>query len=120
MIFLMESPLIDRYLDYISVVRRYSERTCGIYAASLDEFCRFAGPADDDELIASLIPNMIRGYEVALLDRKLNERTVNLHISSASYSYKIFIFTFFDYRKDHRELAPACLAVFHFNLSLMD
>ncbi len=84
MIFLMESPLIDRYLDYISVVRRYSERTCGIYAASLDEFCRFAGPADDDELIASLIPNMIRGYEVALLDRKLNERTVNLHISVIS------------------------------------
>ena len=85
MIFLMESPLIDRYLDYISVVRRYSERTCGIYAASLDEFCRFAGPADDDELIASLIPNMIRGYEVALLDRKLNERTVNLHISVNRY-----------------------------------
>ena len=33
--------LTDSYIDYISKVRRYSGRTCRIYADALAEFCRF-------------------------------------------------------------------------------
>lgn len=80
----MESSLIDRYITYVSTVRRYSSRTRDIYASSLANFCAYAGPENDDELVASLIPNMIRGYEVDLLDKGMKARTVNLHISVLS------------------------------------
>ena len=89
--------LVAKYIDYISVVRRYSPRTCSIYVESLRQFCEFAqvpqregsaaGPAlseEDGKLAESLIPNIIRGYEVDMLNRNLKPRTVNLHISVLS------------------------------------
>ncbi len=80
----MESRLVSRYLEYISAVRRYSVRTCEIYTECLRSFCEFADAGSDDELAASLVPGMIRGYEVQLLGRKLKARTVNLHVSVLS------------------------------------
>ena len=76
--------LVDKYLEYISAVRRYSDRTRDIYGKCLGEFCAFAQAKDDTELQESLIPNIIRGYEVSLLERNLKSRTVNLHISVLS------------------------------------
>ncbi len=80
----MESRLIERYLEYVSTVRRYSPRTVKIYRDSLDTYCSLAGISSDDELLESLIPNVIRGYEVRLLEKGLKARTANLHISVLS------------------------------------
>lgn len=80
----MDSELISRYLDYISNVRRYSGRTSEIYSDSLSGFCEFAGVHDDRELLESLIPNIIRGYEVVMLRKRMKARTANLHISVLS------------------------------------
>ena len=38
----MDSDLINRYMDYISTVRRYSRRTAEIYMSSLEEFRAFS------------------------------------------------------------------------------
>ena len=76
--------LVEKYLTYISTVRRYSVRTRDIYGKCLGEFCVFTQASDDAELLESLIPNIIRGYEASLLEKKLNARTVNLHISVLS------------------------------------
>lgn len=74
-------PLIDEYITYISSVRRYSRRTVEIYSGILREFADFAS----GDLLESLVPRMIRSYEVYLLDtRKDDPRTVNLHISVLS------------------------------------
>lgn len=80
---------IDKYIEYISSVRRYSPRTCEIYRSSLDIFMEFismkAGRACGNDLPDFLIPSMTRSYEVYLLeDRKMNSRTVNLHLSVLS------------------------------------
>lgn len=80
----MTEGLISRYLTYISDVKRYSDRTRDIYASAMEEFRIFTQASDDSELLESLIPNIIRGYEVSLLDRNLKPRTVNLHISVIS------------------------------------
>lgn len=79
-----EMELIEKYLTYISAVRRYSARTRDIYGKCLVEFSDYVQASDDSELLESLIPNMIRGYEVNLLGRRLKARTVNLHISVLS------------------------------------
>ena len=101
--------LTDSYIDYISKVRRYSGRTCRIYADALAEFCRFCtrdagggasggeapgaapggGILSDGELLENLIPSRLREYEVWLMDGRdgagrLDARTVNLHLSVLS------------------------------------
>ena len=84
--------LIDKYLEYIANVRRYSRRTQEIYAEVLKDFTKFAIPeaasseqVTDLMLKESLTPLVIRGYEMNLLDKKgLSPRTVNLHISVLS------------------------------------
>ncbi len=78
--------LKDKYIAYISGIRRYSRRTQEIYAAVLDEFIGYcAESAEDESVIKALVPDSIRNYEVYLLDNK-NEspRTVNLHLSALS------------------------------------
>ena len=76
--------LTEKYMAYVSTVRRYSPRTRAVYADSLERFCDFAEARTDGDIVASLIPNMIRGYEVSLVGKGLNARTVNLHISVLS------------------------------------
>ena len=84
--------LIDKYLEYIANVRRYSRRTQEIYAEVLKDFTKFAiteaaSPEQVTDLMLkeSLTPLVIRGYEMNLLDKKgLSPRTVNLHISVLS------------------------------------
>jgi len=84
----------SQYIDYISTVRRYSARTCTIYREALEDFFTFcedgdiaAGKAlmDDDGCTDLLTVNLIRSYEVHMMDsRKENARTVNLHLSVLS------------------------------------
>ncbi|MDE7126799.1 MAG: tyrosine-type recombinase/integrase [Bacteroidales bacterium] len=83
---------IDKYIEYISSVRRYSLRTCEIYRSSLGIFMEFirSGTGGDDapgdeDLPDFLTPSMARSYEVYLLeDRGMSPRTVNLHMSVLS------------------------------------
>ena len=78
--------MIDRYLTYLSSVRRYSPRTVEIYRGVLEDFLAFASLRGD---FAALQENLnvqtIRSYEVYLLDeRKERARTVDLHLSVLS------------------------------------
>ena len=84
--------LTDRYIEYITVIRRYSVRTQEIYAGVLDSFVAFAFPeatdrnaVPDTELKSALTVDMFRGYVFHMLDRmSFNPRTVNLHLSVLS------------------------------------
>lgn len=68
--------MIDKYISYISSVRRYSARTQQIYRSVLESFFSYADKLD---------VNNVRNYEVWLLDeKKLTPRTVNLHMSVLS------------------------------------
>lgn len=78
--------LPDSYIDYISGVRRYSPRTCEVYAGVLDNFSAWcSGLPDDSSWAEAMTPSLIRGYEVYLMDT-LDQRpvTVNLHLSVLS------------------------------------
>ncbi|MCM1178302.1 MAG: tyrosine-type recombinase/integrase [Bacteroides sp.] len=81
---------IDKYLGYISSVRRYSGRTCEIYRDSLRIFLEYIGQdsggnVEEEEFTSFLNPSITRAYEVYLLDRRgMDARTVNLHLSVLS------------------------------------
>lgn len=83
--------LIEKYLDYVKNVRRYSSRTFSIYKDVLENFriSLFPGTVSeqicDDAFLEALNPSEIRSYEVSLLDEKgLDTKTVNLHLSVLS------------------------------------
>lgn len=81
--------LIERYIEYVRDVKRYSERTFAIYRDVLKSYVTFvskdAKEADDSELLESLNRSEIRQYEVYLLDKKkCKASTVNQHLSVLS------------------------------------
>ena len=83
--------LIEKYIDYVKNVRRYSSRTFNIYKDVLENFriSLFPGTVSeqicDDAFLEALNPSEIRSYEVSLLDEKgLDTKTVNLHLSVLS------------------------------------
>lgn len=81
--------LIERYIEYVRDVKRYSERTFAIYRDVLKSYVTFiskdAKEADDGELLESLNRSEIRQYEVYLLDEKeCKASTVNQHLSVLS------------------------------------
>ena len=72
--------MIDRYLQYITDIRRYSPRTQQIYRSVLESFFSFAAVEPKDINVQEL-----RAYEVFLMEeRKESPRTVNLHLSVLS------------------------------------
>lgn len=81
--------LVDRYLQYIIGVKRYSARTYAIYCDVLKDFMTYSTGTEapwSQETICSILKSVtIRNYEVFLLDEKgQNPRTVNLHLSVIS------------------------------------
>ena len=81
--------LIERYLEYVRSVKRYSERTFVIYRDVLKSYVSYVSKREDDvsdaELLESLNRSEIRQYEVYLLDEKeCKASTVNQHLSVLS------------------------------------
>ena len=77
--------LIQDYISYIASVRRYSVRTQAIYSDTLAEFAGFVVADSDETLLQSLNHQIIRSYEVYLMEsRKDCPRTVRLHLSVLS------------------------------------
>ena len=80
--------LLEKYIQYIGSVRRYSDRTVSIYETVLKEFCDAVLGEDgysDERLVDALNVSELRSYEVSLMDnRKLASKTVNQHLSVLS------------------------------------
>ena len=73
----------NSYISYLRDVRRYSERTCAIYAEVLDSYVELC--EGDDDFSKTLTVNGVRAYEVWLFDkRKLSPATVSQHLSVLS------------------------------------
>lgn len=70
--------MIDRYIDYIAGVRRYSPRTQDLYRRALEGFAEWCGGEPE------LIPSRIREYEAHLIGSGYSPRTVHLQMSALS------------------------------------
>ena len=79
----------ERFIEYISVHRRYSPRTAALYRDAIERFRLFAmpesqGETDDGQWRQILTPNLIRGYIAKGLEDGLSPRTMNLQLSALS------------------------------------
>ncbi|MDX9782132.1 MAG: tyrosine-type recombinase/integrase [Bacteroidales bacterium] len=75
---------MEEFIGYIGVQKRYSERTLQLYGDYVKELKEFILPADENEFIRELKPQVIRGFIANALDSGLNPRTVNLKLSAIS------------------------------------
>ena len=77
--------MLNRYISYLTSVRRYSTRTCEIYRDVLEEYVAYIGAEEElgwEELMST---DRLRNYEVWLLDeKKESARTVGMHLSVLS------------------------------------
>ena len=77
----------EDFIDYLKVKRRYSQRTVRLYGDAVEDFLRHSFPEkelSDEDILSALKFQPIRGYVSALMDRGLDPRTVNLHLSALS------------------------------------
>lgn len=79
---------IESYKIHISGVKRYSPRTCAIYADVLRRFEEYTGDVEP------ITQTQIRNYEVHILDDEhLKPKTANLHLSVLSSFFTFLVRT---------------------------
>ena len=82
--------IIEAYISYLKDIRRFSLRTVDNYSRALWDFagyaCRDEECISEDIFLASLIPSVLRGYELYMMDSKppKSPKTVSLHMSALS------------------------------------
>lgn len=80
--------LIDSFLEYLLLEKKYSSHTIKAYKSdliSLQDFCRLNF---DQENISHINYSQIRSWIVLLVDHKLSNRSINRKISSLKSFYK--------------------------------
>ena len=83
--------MIDKFLEYIRIERRYSEYTLKAYEQDLSAFCSFlhVTPESFDASLAT--QDDVRLWMVEMLDNGLTPRTVKRKLSALRSYYKYLL-----------------------------
>ncbi|MDD2490893.1 MAG: tyrosine-type recombinase/integrase [Bacteroidales bacterium] len=76
--------VVEEFISYIGIQKRYSDRTLQLYGEYVRELKEFISPRDENEFISELKPQVIRGFIANGLESGLNPRTINLKLSAIS------------------------------------
>jgi integrase/recombinase XerC len=79
-----EKMVVEEFISYIGIQKRYSGRTLQLYREYVRELKEFISPQDENEFISELKPQVIRGFIANGLESGLNPRTINLKLSAIS------------------------------------
>jgi integrase/recombinase XerC len=80
--------LIDSFLDYLSLEKKYSRHTVTAYKNDLISFRDFLVTEYSQEELIEVHYPQIRNWIVSLVDNKISNRTINRKISSLKSFYK--------------------------------
>ncbi|MFK8061231.1 MAG: tyrosine-type recombinase/integrase [Polaribacter sp.] len=80
--------MINSFLDYISLEKKYSLHTVTAYKNDLISFRDFLETEFNQENLVEVHYNQIRSWVVSLVDLKVSNRTINRKISSLKSFYK--------------------------------
>tara|TARA_B100000809_G_C15073890_1_gene507075 strand:- start:404 stop:1291 length:888 start_codon:yes stop_codon:yes gene_type:complete len=80
--------LIDAFLEYLSLEKKYSVHTVTAYKADLVSFRDFLATEYHQEELLSVHYPQIRNWIVSLVDSKISNRTINRKVSSLRSFYK--------------------------------
>ena len=84
---------VQAFVDYLTLEKKYSGHTCKAYQKDLLEFETFCQKEYKLKDLASADYSLIRSWIVALLAKKVTNRTVNRKIASLKAYYKFLVKT---------------------------
>ena len=79
--------MIDKFLDYISVEKRYSQNTLVSYKKDLEDFLLFVSDTEGTTELRFLDKKVIRNFIVSLSEKKIQKRSINRKLSSLRSFY---------------------------------
>jgi integrase/recombinase XerC len=83
--------MTDRFLDYITYEKRYSQHTLNAYRSDLDQFFSFLSEQYKLEDITLVDHQVVRSWIVALMEHSHTSRTVNRKITTLKTYFKFLI-----------------------------
>ncbi len=79
--------MIEKYLEYIEVERRYSPHTIESYRKDLRDFYSFVLETEGEEDLRKIGKKVVRNFMVFLSEKKLSKRSINRKLSSLRSFY---------------------------------
>ena len=79
--------MINKFLDYISVEKRYSQNTLVSYKKDLEGLLLFILETEGTEDLKKVDKKIIRNFIVSLSEKKIQKRSINRKLSSLRSFY---------------------------------
>ena len=83
--------MIDRYLEYINIEKRYSPNTIISYRKDLEDFAKFLLDTESIENLQKADKKMVRNFIIHLNPQKLSTRSINRKISTLKSFYNFLL-----------------------------
>ena len=83
--------MIDRYLEYINIEKRYSPNTIISYRKDLEDFAKFLLDTESIENLQKADKRMVRNFIIHLNNQKLSKRSINRKISTLKSFYNFLL-----------------------------
>ena len=83
--------MIDRYLEYINIEKRYSPNTIISYRKDLEDFAKFLLDTESIENLQKADKKMVRNFIIHLTNQKLSKRSINRKISTLKSFYNFLL-----------------------------
>lgn len=83
--------MIDRYLEYINIEKRYSPNTIISYCKDLEDFAKFLLDKESIENLQKVDKKMVRNFIIHLNNQKLSKRSINRKISTLKSFYNFLL-----------------------------
>lgn len=83
--------VIQKFLDYIAIEKRYSARTVGEYGDDLKAWCQFLRVKVEDFDPKDVDAEDVKAWMINMLDRKQSPRSVKRRLSAVKSFYKFLL-----------------------------
>ena len=83
--------MIQKFLDYIAIEKRYSVRTVGEYGDDLKAWCTFLGWEVEEFDPTQLDAGDVKAWMIHMLDRGVSPRSVKRRLSAVKSLYKFLL-----------------------------
>ncbi|AFR34970.1 tyrosine-type recombinase/integrase [Riemerella anatipestifer] len=79
--------MVEKFLDYITIEKRYSLNTLASYSRDLQDFSDFVKETEGVDTLISVDKKVIRNFVVYLSENNLSKRTINRKLSALRSFY---------------------------------
>ncbi len=79
--------MVDKFLDYIKVEKRYSEHTIASYKKDLEDFLSFVMNTEGSQNLVQVDKKVIRNFLVHLTENNFQKRSINRKLSTLRSFY---------------------------------